>query len=1139
MSIRFESLSRLGLLLLGMVSVASAQITTGAIRGSVTDSAGGAALKVKVQATNLATGETFSVESSEAGVYLLGNLPIGNYKLQAQLSGFRPFATQPVRVETASTTTVDIVLQVGVAEQAITVAATTAPLIQTDTAELSTVIEGKMILDLPLDIGGKTTSGAGSGRRQIEMFLFLTPGITGDGWSKHILGSPMHTNQTIIDGIPFAPQESPGYMAPTAPPFESVEEFKIATTMYSAQVGRGIGISNYTIKSGTNEFHGNAEWFLRNDKLDARGFFNATKNPIRQNEIAFRVGGPVIKNRTFFFASYQDFRKRGGVNTALGTSTIPTPDFAKGDYSQLKDASGALIPIFDPATTTSDGKGGFMRRAFPGNIIPVNRIDPIAAKLFALIPQSDYPGIVNNWANRSKNPVNDRTYAFKGDHRISDAHHLSGSFWHASPNNERYDAWGDTAVAGGYNDTFHTNGWRGNWDWVARPNLLNHFGVGGSWIVKDRLPLSTATHVLSGNVLGIPGIPNDAPGFTSFNLPGYLPLGSAASFKERTRDRSVIGVDSVSWTHGKHSLIMGGEFWSQQFQRYDRRNQGGVFNTSNLSTSQPDSPHFSAWGDSSASLLLGQIYSGDFRINPVPATYNTKYVAAYLEDKYQITPRLTASLGVRYEVPWPIREAENRIAAIDLSKSNPAAGGIPGAYVFGNDAVTPSLDLREWSPRLALAYRLDNKTVIRSGFGLIYAQSNALTNGMELGGNSLLSGYVGEYTPQSQDSGITPALILSNGPDTANAIHLGQSTGNNVNSVADYLSPRAGHAAYTANYNFNIQRELPYQVFVDVGYVGNKGTRLASNLENLDQTPAKYLSLGPLLNASVDSPEAKAAGIGAPYPGFVGSVAQALRPFPQYSGIQIHADPIGNTTYHSFQAKFQKRFSSGLGFLVNYTLSKTITDTGGNAWSLIEPTALDAGNRRLEKALAPFDQTHVVIANFVYELPLTRETTGVKAKVLSGWEVSSTLSYASGTPVSISGGGTLPIFGLGNRPNSMPGVNPMGTWNGNFDPARDRYLNAAAFSQPAPFTFGTLGRTEPNVRLPFSKEEDVSISKRTYISQIREGFNVEFRTQFFNLFNRTVFGGPSSNIDNPQSFGIISSQANFPRSIQMALKVNF
>ena len=180
-----------------------------------------------------------------------------------------------------------------------------------------------------------------------------------------------------------------------------------------------------------------------------------------------------------------------------------------------------------------------------------------------------------------------------------------------------------------------------------------------------------------------------------------------------------------------------------------------------------------------------------------------------------------------------------------------------------------------------------------------------------------------------------------------------------------------------------------------------------------------------------------------------------------------------------------------------------------------------------------------MVANFVYELPLTKQAKGAKAKALKGWEVSSTLSYASGTPISIVGGGVLPIFGGGNTPNRVLGISEMGTWSGKFDPARDRYLNAAAFSQPAPFTFGTVGRTEPNLRRPFSKEEDVSISKRTYISKIREDFNVEFRTQFFNLFNRTVYGGPSSNVNNPQSFGVINSQSNFPRSIQMALKFNF
>src|SRR6185503_19923838 len=275
---------------LGRTDMVYGQTTSGAIRGSIRDASNAVVPSAEIKATHLAGGHVFSSVSTASGVYHLGNLPIGNYRLEARSSGFRTFVTEPVRVETATTTTVDILLQVGQSAETVNVEETVAPLIQTDTAELSTVVEAKMLLDLPLDIGGKSTSGAGSGRRQIEQFLFLTPGITGDQWSKHILGSPMHTNQTIIDGIPFAPQESPGYMAPTAPPFASVEEFKFATTMYSAQVGRGIGISNYTIKSGTNEFHGNAEWFLRNDKLDARGFFNPTKNPIRQNEIAFRVG---------------------------------------------------------------------------------------------------------------------------------------------------------------------------------------------------------------------------------------------------------------------------------------------------------------------------------------------------------------------------------------------------------------------------------------------------------------------------------------------------------------------------------------------------------------------------------------------------------------------------------------------------------------------------------------------------------------------------------------------------------------------------------------------------------------------------------------------------------------------------------
>ncbi len=1117
---------------------------TGTVRGNVTDATGAVVPGAGIEATNLQTGQVSAVESSGAGIYLLNNLPIGTYRITAQYPGFKTFSREPVRIETSTTTTVDIQVELGEPTQTVVVEGTVAPLVQTDSAEMSTIMEEKMVLDLPLDIGRKTASGGGSGRRQIEGFMYLTPGVTGNQWGKHILGSTEHTNQNIIDGIPYTPQETPGLMASTSPPYEAIAEYKISTTQYPAQVGRGMGITTYTFKSGTNDFHGNAYWIFRHDKLDARGFFAADKSRIRQNESGGRIGGPIIKDKTFFFFSYQDFRKRGGAN--LGIDTIPPVDFRGGDFSRYRDLSGNLLPIFDPASTRSDGQGGFERTAFENNIIPSSRFDPIAVQTLATLPNPDSGGIVNNWQRRARSLLNDQIFAVRLDHNLTSNQHISGSWWHVQRRNSGYSSWGGAPPESGTDEDKGTDAWRFNWDYVVRPNLIHHFGVGGNRDFKNKFPLSDVD--VTANPFGIPGLPGDAYGTPTFNLGqtstsiigspvSYLAMGNSSNLAEDTHDRAFIFVDNLTWVKGKHTVQLGGELWHSQFQRYDRRNSGGVFNVSALSTSQPNSPNFQTWGEPVASLLLGQMFSGTVRLNPVPATYNTRYLAMFVEDKFQVSPKLTLSLGLRYEIPWAIREADSRIAIVDPNLANPSAGGLPGAYVYGNENVTPPLNLRDVGPRLGLAYRVNQKTVIRSGFGIIYAQSNALSSGVELNGNSLLTGYRAEHTVPSLDGGITPAFVLSEGMPVLNVSLPSTDPGLFVGGVADYLAPNSGKAPYTVNYNLTVQHQFGKGWFVEAAYVGAKATRLGANLENFNQVPSSFLSLGSTLQSQVGSEQANAAGITAPYPGFRGSVAQALRPFPQYTNWVTHANGIGNMTYHSFQGSMQRRFSSGFGALVNYTFSKTITDVGSGAlWASVGNASLDTANRRLEKALASYDQPHVLNASWVYQLPLTKQTSGLKAKVLGGWQVAAVMQYASGTPIGVTGGPFLPIFNGGNRPDSVLGVE-QSNWGG--DPSTSLYLNKDAFSQPAPFTIGNVGKNLPNLRRPFNLEEGLNISKRTYINSIREGFHIEFRTEFSNLFNRVVFSGPSSNFNNASNFGLISGQANNPRSIQLFLKFHF
>jgi hypothetical protein len=352
------------------------------------------------------------------------------------------------------------------------------------------------------------------------------------------------------------------------------------------------------------------------------------------------------------------------------------------------------------------------------------------------------------------------------------------------------------------------------------------------------------------------------------------------------------------------------------------------------------------------------------------------------------------------------------------------------------------------------------------------------------------------------------------------------------------MDPRGGRQSYAHNWQVSIQRDLPYGMFLDLAYVGIAGRRLPSSLNNINQVPAQYLSLGALLNQPFNSPAAIAAGIKSPYPGFTGTVAQSLRPYPQFTSINNAVEPIGKSDYHAMQVKVQKRFSQGLSFLVSYTLSKTLTDTGQSGFAAFNAGARDVARPDLERALASNDRTHYLANSLVYELPFGKNLDGVAGALVKGFEVTAVTTYASGTPISISGGGPLPLFGGGNRPDRVAGQS-VKTNVGNFDPARDVYLNINAFRQPAPFTIGNGARVEPNARGFGYYNEDFSVIKRFPFNWPTEASNIEIRWEVFNLFNRTTFNNPNSDINDPASFGRVTGQANTPRNMQFAIKLNF
>ncbi|MCI0626129.1 MAG: carboxypeptidase-like regulatory domain-containing protein [Acidobacteria bacterium] len=1079
-----------------------------------------------------------------AGIYVLTGLPIGEYRVIAQRTGFKQYVQEPVVIATASTTTLNITFEVGEVTDTVSVTESVLPLIQTDNAETATVVENRVVMDLPLQVSSGT-----SGRRQIENFIFLSPGVTGDFFTKTFNGSTNLSNMAMVDGIAWTNGEVPGRFFEGTPPFEAVQEFKVASTLHPPEVGRAFGVTNYTLKSGTNRFHGNGFWFIREDNLDARGFFQAQKSQTTQNEFGGTIGGPIIKDKTFFFGSYSGFRlKTAGAGTQL--LTLPPTDFRRGDFSRLRDAGGNLIQLYDPQTTRPDGSGGFIRDPFPANIIPEGRVSAVAKRYIDLMPAPDNNNIRGNFLSRRGGPQRDNRWSAKIDHNFNANHKVSYSHWHSfHPGGQAIGDYGaDHPLDNGFPGGGTYFGMRANYDWIVSPTVLNHFGFGWSGTSGHGRGICET----QGNQqLQVPGIPTDVPCIPAMVIGGYTEFGNAQQAGDARWDQTRTFLDTVSWTKGKHQMKFGGEVWFQTFRDISTLPNGGIAGTaqfSNLETDNPASPTYGSAGDGFASFFLGQVDSSQRFLcgpseEPCSREHRFPYLAFHFNDTIQLTPKLTLSAGLRYDLPFPGRFTdENRLSAISLTLPNPVAGGRPGAYVFGNAALVPSPYKKEFGPRLSLAYQLNNQTVIRAGYGIIYAQTNALAQGNFQLGNGFQAGFSGFQTLVNTTSGVQPVFLLDNGYPAFTGTLPNQNAGIQVGGVADYYAPSGRKQSYVQSWQLSLQRELPFQSFIDVAYVGNASKRLPSALENgLNQVPFSFLSLGALLNQPYNSPDAIAAGIRVPYAGFSGSVAQSLRPFPQYTGINDLFQPIGFATYHSLQMKYQKRFSKGLSYLVSYTLQKTITDTSNEAYATFNAGARDTARRGLEKSIGNLDRTHLLVASFVYDLPGSN-LKGTAGKVLGGWSASAVAKYYSGLPLSIGGGGPIPLFAGGNRPNRVPGADQRTSVSrGEFKPGGAAaggtpYLNINAWSQPAPFTLGNGSRTEPNLRGFPLMSEDFSLIKRTYIT---ESANVEFRAEFFNLFNRVIFGNPNTNTNDPINFGRSFNQANMPRQIQFGMKINF
>jgi len=1185
-----------------LVLVLSAQSDRGTITGTVIDQTGAAMVGVSVRATNAATGVISKATSGANGSYTITLLPVGTYEVSVEHPGFKRFISSRVAVQVGHTTTVDIGMEVGGLTETLEVQAE-EPLLARHTADLGTVITRQQFQDLPLLGDGET--------RNPSFFMIFTPGVTGRGTatvdmskfnmrvlSTTVNGSQSGSTEFHLDGsIIGSGTEFAGDPRNVGFPPDAVGEFKMNTLNAPAEFGHsGGGIASFILRSGTNQLHGSLYEYFRNDALDARGFFRPEVPTNRQNEFGTTVGGPIHKDKTFYFGWFNGFRlNKASLNPF---ATVPTTASKQGDLGEYlgpeigTDALGRKVfqgAIYDPLTTRRVTAGQVdpdtglvaiadataLRDPFPGNRIPIQRIDRVARNILPLFPEPTRPGVMNlnNFASQAAaiNQVNQ--WGTKVDHSFTGNHKIFGSFvW------SRLTTQDASPVPGALSTTIpNTSGiriLRLSEDSILRPNLVNHTTFGFN---RWRFGTNPTPDLFGWPAkLGITGV-NQNGLFPALNINIGQPLTYGGTGIGYGAQNHFDINESLSWIKGRHTFKSGFEYLKSQSNDVFTYGDSRQFSFEYQETALPGLAGFTGTGQGIASFLLGWANAGRASVYTSGSYERSGYYAAYAQDDFKVTSRLTLNLGLRYDLYRPTVDKFNHLAWVDMKLPNPALGGFPGTMVFAAPDRRTGVDQfnKGFAPRFGLAANIDSKTVLRAGYGLFWAAGGYIRASRGL----YVQGYNSDNNLPSPDGGFSPAFVLQNGWPASNwpAPPFISPTFGFGNSVR-ILDRDDAHPPYLQNWTLNVQRQLPGQILLDVAYVGNKGTRLQSRLNPTNHLDPRYFLLGDLLKASIADPAVQAlpvvqsfpvdaaTGNHVPFAGFESflgpsaTLGQALRPTPQYT--QRDSPPEGHTqrfyegsgvsSYHSLQVKLEKRFSRGLSFLAAYTWSKTLTNAESQ-FSEFSGFTQDPYNRKAEKSYSVNDYPHNLVINYVYELPFGpgkkfARGAGVTGKIVGGWKVAGIHQYQSGPPIIILtpslSNSLWPYAGTNsfmNRPNIVPGVaqKSAALLSGHFDPNRDSLINPEAFQEPLPYTFGNGPRTSGAIRGFAYLNEDISLIKHT---NLNERVGIEFRADFLNVFNRVVFGLGTGGDQYGAALVTLPGnvyQSNYPREIQFGLKINY
>jgi hypothetical protein len=1114
-----------------------AQTFTGTVLGTVRDSSGSVIPQATLAIVNTGTGARSTTTSDGQGGYSFPLLPPGSYRLEATAAGFRSYRQEGIGLRVQQQATVDVTLEVGEVTESISVVADAA-IVEATTSSIGKVVDNKRILELPLNT------------RNVFELIRLTPGVAGGIGNAHnavgysVNGVRGGLMDTLIDGVSAAFPTVNGFHGISVfPSVDAVAEFKVQAQNYSAEFGRSLGsVLNLVYKSGTNEFHGTAYNFLRNSVLDANNFFNNARNiplaSFRRNQFGGVFSGPLQRERTFFMTSFEGLRQRSFAETL---TSVPTAQERAGDFTGTFAGPNRPIVIFDPLTTRPAGTG-FERLAFPGNRIPGDRFDPVSRNVLRFYPASNQPGIggtnLQNFYNSGSAAVDTNNFDVRIDHNLSATQRLFGRYsfrrsLDAPPqlfpgelgiaegrviNND----WGNSAVI----DYTHTL--------TASTVWTTRLGFSRNRFLFDNQGLGFQPSSL-GLPAGIDGVV-DRQMFPAFNVAGLRSLGGNDHRQSGFNNWSL--VSSVSKVAGRHTLKTGYEGRLLLINVWEAR-AAGAFNFNAAFTQGPNPLVASAVaGYGFASFLLGTGSSGNLLQGWKNVASSSTYHGFYIQDDWRVTNKLTLNLGVRYDFDVPRTERFNRMNWWDHDAATPLSalpglghvtGGVRFVGVGGNPRRQFDGDWNNIAPRFGLAYQVNKKTAIRAGFGQIFGPSTMAAQGT-VGPFGFRNDYV---WVTSVDGGLTPNDYLRSPfprgfrplPGAADGVLTG--AGGLIEApVRNQVIP------YTLQWNFTLQRELPGGILMETAYVANAGRQQSRGGEGgftLNQLHPQFLSMGAQLNQTVANPFLPL-NLGGVLSTPNISRAQLLRPFPQFLDIRPLFSNGGNTSYQSLQVTFSKRYSRGLTFEGNYTFAKTI-------WH--GESHMNSYDLRLSRSVADIHFPHRLVFSGVYELPFGRGRafgagmSRVADLVVGGWQVNAIVTIQSGDTLTIGALNTIGAFTAAARANNN---GRSGRIEGDARARLNRWFDTSVFSQPAPFTFGNLGVRVPDLFNHYTNNWDFSLFK---VFSLTERFRMQFRAEAFNGLNRVRFSGPNTNVNAGAAFGAVTTQANAPRQVQLALKLLF